>query len=847
MTPVSDDERSGMPHSSHRRPWALTALALLVGSCADGSHLSIDGTGGSSPTAASSRVPVAESVRVTLERGEPARVLILLDPSYQAGSDGGLATSQGAAVVADDDAGVADPTSAIADVQDAVLAAVPDGQIAEVHTYTHFPMLYATLNSPDALDALTAQAAVVEVYENRANFLQLSQSLSLIGQPTVAAQGKLGGGTSVAVLDTGTDFTRPAFGSCTAAGAPGCKVLYAQDFAPDDKKRDENGHGTNVAGIVLGVAPGAGVIALDVFQGASGPSNVILSAIDWVIANRARYNIVAMNLSLGSGNFSAACPNDVFAASLAAARSAGILPVVATGNAGSSTGIASPACVPAALSVGAVYDTNVGGLSFPGAGCNDATTSADQITCFTNSSQQLSMFAPGSSIAAAGYTMSGTSQATPHVAGAAAVLFSAFSGSTPESVATLLTTSGPLLTDARNGVARRRLDLITALSGSPPGDVTAPTGTVTINGGATATRSPTVTLAVSGSDAVGVTAMCISATDTCTGYVPYAASATFTLPKGDGPKSVRVLLKDAVGNVSAPIVTSIVLDSGKPTDGKLTVTPGDGQIALTVTGAKDKQVGALTYVVVAAAGAKAPASCDAGTKLYEGTSASPVLSSLANGTTLSLRVCVRDEAGNTSKGVTISSRPAPEFAAPTGSVSIAGGATYTRTPSVTLSITASDASGVAQMCVSGTAKCTAWVPFADTATVKLAKSSGVATAYVFLRDVYGNATVTPITDTIIVDAGAPSVSALTAVPGSGKLTLSWAAKDSTTGIASYTLVYAAGTKPPASCSAGTVLYTGASTSFEHTGLASGKHAYRACATDGAGNSTTGRSFVATLP
>jgi subtilisin family serine protease len=835
-----------MTHTSLRRLCALTGFALLVGSCAEGSHLAIDETGESSPSASSSRVPVAESVRTTLERGEPARVLILLDPSYQGGSDGGLATSQGAAVVADD-AGVTAPTSAIADVQNAVLAAVPDGQIAEVHTYTHFPMVYATLNGPDALDSLTAQPAVVEVYENRSNFLQLAQSLPLIGQPTVAAQGKLGGGTSVAVLDTGTDFTRSAFGSCTAAGAPGCKVLYAKDFAPDDRQRDDNGHGTNVAGIVLGVAPSARVIALDVFQGASGPSNVILSAIDWVIANRAVYNIVAMNLSLGSGLFSAACPNDVFASALAAARSAGILPVVATGNAGASTGISSPACVPAALSVGAVYDSDVGGLTFPGASCTDATTSADKITCFTNSSQQLSMFAPGSSISAAGYAMSGTSQATPHVAGAAAVLFSAFSGSTADSVATLLTTSGPLITDARNGVARRRLDLVTALSGSPPGDVTAPTGTVTIDGGATATRNTTVTLAVSGSDAVGVTAMCISTTDTCTSYVPYASTATLTLPKGDGPKSVRVLLRDAVGNVSTPIITSIVLDSGKPTDGKLAVTPSDGQLTLTVTGAKDKQVGALTYVVVAATGAKAPATCDAGTKLYEGTSASPVLSGLANGTTWSLRVCVRDAAGNMSKGVTISSRPAPEFTPPTGSVSIAAGATYTRAPLVTLSISASDASGVAQMCVSGTTKCTAWVPFADTASVKLGKTSGVATAYLFLRDVYGNETVTPITDTIIVDAGAPTVSTLTAAPGAGKLTLNWTGKDSTTGIASYTLVYTAGTKAPASCSAGTVLYTGAGTSFEHTGLASGKHAYRACATDNAGNTTTGRSFVATLP
>jgi subtilisin family serine protease len=835
-----------MIHLSLRRTCALTALVLLAGSCAEGGRLAVSGTGEPTPAESSSaRVPVAESVRVSLERGEPARALILLDPGYQP-EDGGLGTTGGSAVAAGD-AGVTEETSAIADVQNAVLAAVPDGQITEVHPYTHFPLVYAVLNGPEALDTLAAHPAVLEVFEDRSNFLHLNQSLPLIGQPIAAAEGKTGAGTSVAVLDTGTDFTRTAFGSCSSPGAPGCKVLYAQDFAPDDGSRDDNGHGTNVAGIVLGVAPGAGVLALDVFQGASGMSNVILSAIDWVIANRATYNVVAMNLSLGSGIYNAACPNDVFASALAAARSAGILPVVATGNAGSSTGISSPACVPAALSVGAVYDSNVGGLSFPGASCTDSTTAADKITCFTNSSQQLSMFAPGSSISAAGYAMSGTSQATPHVAGAAAVLFAAFPGSNPDAISARLTSSGPLLTDARNGVARHRLDLVEALSGAPPSDVTAPTGTLLIEGGASATRSTNVTLTIAGDDTGGLSSMCISATPTCNTFVSYATSAPFTLAKGDGVKRVYLYLKDAAGNVSQAIPSSIVLDIGKPTDGRVTVTPGDAQLSLAISGARDAQPGTLDYVVVSATGLTAPATCTTGTQLYAGPSTSPVLSGLENGTTLSLRVCVRDAAGNLSKGLTATSRPAPEFDPPTGTISVAGGAPFARSASVTIGVTATDASGVAQMCVSGTTKCTAWVPFASTATVKLAKTSGVATAYVFLRDVYGNQTALPISDTITVDSASPTITTFTGVQsGTGSVTLSWSGKDPTSGIASYTLAYAPGKSAPASCSAGTVLYSGTDTSFSHTGLAAGKHGYRVCAIDNAGNVATGRAFVATV-
>ncbi len=187
-----------------------------------------------------------------------------------------------------------------------------------------------------------------------------AESFPLIGQPTAAAAGKVGAGTTVAVLDTGVDYTRAAFG-CTAPGVPaGCKVAVARDFAVEDGSRDASGHGTNVAGIVVGVAPGARVIGLDVFDGATASTTTILAAYNWVLQNRATYNVAAINLSLGGGSATAPCPGDPMAVAFATGRSAGVVTAVAAGNNATTNAISSPACAPDAVSVGAVYDANVG-------------------------------------------------------------------------------------------------------------------------------------------------------------------------------------------------------------------------------------------------------------------------------------------------------------------------------------------------------------------------------------------------------------------------------------------------------------------------------------------------------
>jgi len=120
-----------------------------------------------------------------------------------------------------------------------------------------------------------------------------------------------------------------------------------------------------------------------------------------------------------------------------------------------------PACTPGAISVGAVYDANLGGLNW--GICTDFTTVADKITCFSNSDDYLTLLAPGALISAAGFTFGGTSQATPHVSAAVAMLRAAYPGDTLDQTVGRMTGTGVPITDSRNGVITPRLDLLGAV------------------------------------------------------------------------------------------------------------------------------------------------------------------------------------------------------------------------------------------------------------------------------------------------------------------------------------------------------------------------------------------------
>jgi hypothetical protein len=390
---------------------------------------------------------------------------------------------------------------------------IPEVRILE--DYRALPIVLARVGSNAELERLAADPAVIGVEADRKDELFLTQSLPLVGQPAAASAGHTGAGTAVAVLDTGVDYTRPAFGSCSAPGGA-CKVVVAQDFAPDDGMLDDPAagrHGTNVSGIVVGVAPDTKILGLDVFNGQTSNASTQVSAINFAISKQATYNIRAINMSLGSGEtyFPSPCSGASLSreTAFANARGAGILPVVASGNDAFSNGafhvgISVPACIPGALPVGAVYDSDVGGRTW-GTGndaCSDPRTAGDEITCFSQSWTGNQVLAPGALITAAGITQAGTSQATPHVAGAVAVLHDAAgvasdapSVATVDQVQTALLNSGPQILDPLTNVNYRRLDLpaaVAALGVTP----TPPPPTCTITG----TSAPEVLEGTPGND-----------------------------------------------------------------------------------------------------------------------------------------------------------------------------------------------------------------------------------------------------------------------------------------------------------------------------------------------------------
>lgn len=275
-------------------------------------------------------------------------------------------------------------------------------------------------------EPLAAEAGVKRVWLDGVRRASLDVSVPQIGAPAAWDAGYKGDGVKIAVLDTGVDETHPDL-----AG----QVVASENFTPAADAEDRYGHGTHVASIaagtgaksdgrLTGVAPGAKLLAGKVLDDDGyGDDSGILAGFEWAAGQGA--DIV--NLSLGGGDTPEVDPLEEAINRISADE--GVLFAVAAGNDGQlgSHTVSSPGSADAALTVGAVG---------PNGGLADFSSRGPRIG---DSAVKPDVTAPGVAITAAaapgsvieqevgqnpeGYlTIDGTSMATPHVAGAAALL-----------------------------------------------------------------------------------------------------------------------------------------------------------------------------------------------------------------------------------------------------------------------------------------------------------------------------------------------------------------------------------------------------------------------------------------
>jgi len=227
------------------------------------------------------------------------------------------------------------------------------------------------------------------------------------------------------IIDTGIRTTHTTFGG---------RAVWGTNTTGDGNDTDCHGHGTHVAGTVggaeYGVAKGVSLVAVKVLNCAGSGSNAgVIAGIDWVTNDHQAGQLAVANMSLGGG-FNQSV-NDAVTNSIAD----GVTYALAAGNSNTDACTTSPASTPNAITVG-------------------STTTTDARSSFSNIGTCLDIFAPGSDITSAWNTndtatntISGTSMATPHVAGVAALIQSANPSFTPLQVRDRMVD-----VDATNGV-----------------------------------------------------------------------------------------------------------------------------------------------------------------------------------------------------------------------------------------------------------------------------------------------------------------------------------------------------------------------------------------------------------
>jgi subtilisin family serine protease len=361
-----------------------------------------------------------------------------------------------------------------------------------------------------------------------------------------------GQGVTAYIIDTGINRSHQEF---TGRTLPGYDAVTVGGSASDC-----NGHGTHVAGTVAGttygVAKKATVVPVRVLDCAgSGAWSGVIAGVDWV-ANNARMPAVA-NMSLGGGVVSS------LNTAVANAVASGIPFAVAAGNETTDACTKSPASTPTAITVG-------------------STTSTDARSSFSNFGTCVDIFAPGSSITSAWYTsssaintISGTSMASPHVAGAAALYLGINPAASPKAVADALIAQAVkgVVTSAGTGSPNLLLN-IGALA--PVESIAAPTVTAVTN----TSGAIGATVTIDGTYLSSPTAVRFNGVKATTVTVVSSTQIKATVPAGatTGPVSVTTAAGTGVG----PTFTVLAPPAAPTGLRTVSVTRTSGTVAWTV-------------------------------------------------------------------------------------------------------------------------------------------------------------------------------------------------------------------------------------------------------------------------
>ncbi|GAP17218.1 S8 family peptidase [Levilinea saccharolytica] len=392
------------------------------------------------------------------------RVLVVLDVPDLEGEEGDVSAE-------------AAQREVVAQAQDLLLEALADKNPTHVTRFEVFPFMAMTVDAA-GLDALVASPAVTAVQEDGINEAFLSDSTKIVRAPEAWGAGYDGTGWTVAILDTGVDKNHPMFAGgkvvseACYSGANGVATSVCPGGVPESTAvgsgvpcyMGQCSHGTHVAGIaagkntslpLYGVAPGASIIAIQVFSDYYGGTYTwdsdYVKGLERVYVLRTSYNIASVNMSLGGGKYKSYCDSSKPAVKRAIDKLRGvkIATVIASGNDGFTDGMGSPSCISSAVAVG-------------------ATDKFDYVASFSNYDSMLKLLAPGvdiySSVPGNAYdSYDGTSMATPHVAGAWAVYRQARPSASVSEALGAFRSTGKKITDWRNGKKTPRLDLAGAV------------------------------------------------------------------------------------------------------------------------------------------------------------------------------------------------------------------------------------------------------------------------------------------------------------------------------------------------------------------------------------------------